>query len=129
MKRKQKENEGKIQSKPIWHYIVDFDGYANSDKRYETRLKDDDGNYLHYDLPEMEKAFLTKEEIKKKIDNKMVWKCKNVKISDVNEQNFHNLLSEFHLRKEKIESISEKEFYTEIEKIERELHDIKLGGN
>lgn len=33
-----------------WCYIVDNDGYANSDKRYLTDLKNEDGSYKHNEL-------------------------------------------------------------------------------
>lgn len=36
----------------IWAYIVDNDGYANSDKRFVTGLKDDNGMWLHNELQE-----------------------------------------------------------------------------
>jgi len=37
------------QSYPIWMYIVDYDGYANSDKRYRTEDRND--------LPELKRLF------------------------------------------------------------------------
>lgn len=36
----------------IWAYIVDNDGYANSDKRFITNLKREDGSWLHDELKE-----------------------------------------------------------------------------
>lgn len=117
MKRKQQENEGRLQSQPIWHYIVDYDGYANSDKRYETRLQDDEGNYLHYDLPHLESSFKDKKETKIKIAERSICKSKLINIDDVNEENFHNLLSEFHLRPIESEKISENEFDKKFEEL------------
>ena len=40
---------GKIKTTPIWHFILDYDGYANSDKRYRTKY--------HDDIPELEEKF------------------------------------------------------------------------
>lgn len=34
----------------IWSYIVDNDGYANSDKRFPTGRKDEEGRWLHDEL-------------------------------------------------------------------------------
>lgn len=34
----------------IYTYIVDNDGFANSDKRFPTNLKSEDGSYLHNEL-------------------------------------------------------------------------------
>ena len=36
----------------VWAYIVDNDGYANSDKRFPTSLRDKDGSWLHNELSE-----------------------------------------------------------------------------
>lgn len=36
----------------VWMYIIDNDGYANSDKRFETNRRDDNGNWLHNELSE-----------------------------------------------------------------------------
>lgn len=38
---------GKFQKDPIWVYIIDNDGYANSDKRFPTRLRGENQQWLH----------------------------------------------------------------------------------
>lgn len=38
---------GKFQRKPVWMYIIDNDGYANSDKRFPTRLRGLGQQWLH----------------------------------------------------------------------------------
>lgn len=38
---------GKFQKDPIWMYIIDNDGFANSDKRFPTRLRDIEQCWLH----------------------------------------------------------------------------------
>lgn len=38
---------GKMQSSPIWMYIIDNDGFANSDKRFPTRLRGKNQEWLH----------------------------------------------------------------------------------
>jgi len=38
---------GKMQSSPIWMYIIDNDGFANSDKRFPTRLRGENQEWLH----------------------------------------------------------------------------------
>lgn len=35
------------QDSPVWGYIVDNDGFANSDKRFRTDRMDENGKYLH----------------------------------------------------------------------------------
>lgn len=39
-----------FKNEKIWCYIVDNDGYANSDKRFPTALKDSNGKWLHDEL-------------------------------------------------------------------------------
>lgn len=39
-----------IQNEEIWFYVVDNDGFANSDKRFATNRKTDDGKWLHDEL-------------------------------------------------------------------------------
>jgi len=46
LRKKQSEDVDKRQTLPIWHFIVDYDGFANSDKRFKTKY--------HDDLPELE---------------------------------------------------------------------------
>ncbi|HVI69386.1 MAG TPA: N-6 DNA methylase [Magnetospirillaceae bacterium] len=93
MQRKQREQVGKIQDSPIWHFILDHDGYANSDKRFLTPK--------HNDIPLLKKSFLNAT-IEKK--------CGLVPMNQVNSSNFHNLLSEFHLRPVEVETKTIDEF-------------------
>lgn len=46
----EKSNLDEIKTERIWMYIVDTDGYANSDKRFRTGNKDVDGKWLHDEL-------------------------------------------------------------------------------
>lgn len=39
-----------IQNEEIWFYIVDNDCFANSDKRFATNRKANDGKWLHDEL-------------------------------------------------------------------------------
>ena len=48
--RKRCYQNGKFQTTPIWMYIIDNDGYANSDKRYPTGLRDENQNWLHNEV-------------------------------------------------------------------------------
>lgn len=40
----------KIQKKPIWFYIIDNDGLANSDKRFQTKLRNNRNGWKHDEL-------------------------------------------------------------------------------
>lgn len=104
MQRKQKEDIGKIQEDPIWHFILDYDGYANSDKRFFTPK--------HNDIPLLEKVFLKGEK---------KGKYGFVSMDKVNKDNFHNLLSEFHLRPIKIEKKTIAEFNDDFDELNKKL--------
>ena len=134
MQKKQKGDE-EIQKTPIWHFILDYDGYANSDKRYITKY--------HDDLPELEDKFdnavnltlqlpkndnyknnfsnfertVNKQEMSEGL---IGYKCKFVAMENINENNFYNLLSEFHLRPYKTKKISKI-------KLDNKLQVIKLN--
>ncbi len=105
MQRKQKENIGKIQEEPIWHFILDYDGYANSDKRFLTPK--------HNDIPLLEKVFL---------NGKMKNKFGFVDMSRVNDNNFHSLLSEYHLRPIRIEKKTINEFNKNFDELNEKLN-------
>lgn len=137
MQKKQEEDIGEIQEFPIWHFIVDYDGFANSDKRYKTKY--------HDDLPELEEKFdgavklarlyLTDRDkfeceranFERKVNSREkeegLWGLKYgyVLMEKVNEDNFHNLLSEFHIRPVRIKKIKEREFDNLIIKVTDKL--------
>ena len=126
-----------IQEFPIWHFIMDYDGFANSNKRYRTKY--------HDDLPELEEKFdeavklarfylsnkerFERERInferevnkREKEEGLTGMKYGYVEMMEVNEENFYNLLSEFHLRNYKVKAITLEEFNQRFETIKREL--------
>lgn len=69
----------------IWCYIVDNDGYANSDKRFPTALKDANGKWLHDEL----QSYIDKDGIKRssKIEQAFETKLEDDKQSYFNEWN------------------------------------------
>jgi len=121
MRKKQKEDVDTFQEFPIWHFIVDYDGFANSDKRYRTKY--------HDDLPELEEKFdeavklanfylSVKERFERergnfereinereKDEGLTGMKFGYVEMVKITDENFHNLLTEFHLRPIKIHEI------------------------
>ena len=141
-----KNVEDDIQKFPIWHFILDYDGFANSDKRYRTKY--------HDDIPELEEKFdgalkvarsyLTdidsfkskRSEYERAVNPREIeeglrgMKYGFVEMSEINESNFFNLLSEFHLRPHETKQITEIEFEQKVSKIEDEISDlIKVGDN
>jgi type I restriction-modification system DNA methylase subunit len=137
MQKKQESERGSFQKTPIWHFIVDYDGYANSDKRYRTKY--------HDDLPKLVEKFngavelaekyttepaefeRARGEFERKVnpleeeDGLSGWKLGFVSMSAVSADNFHNLLSEFYLRPVEVRSVTEDELGEETRKAARTL--------
>lgn len=139
LQRKRSEDIGTVQEFPIWHYILDYDGFANSDKRYRTKY--------HDDMPELEALFdgavklakqfvLNREEFDRKradfereINSREkeegLWGKKSgfVEMKNVTEDNFLNLLSEYYLRPIVTPVITMENFEQAISKISKELNE------
>lgn len=47
---KRSKNSPRFQQSPIWMYIIDNDGLANSDKRYPTKLRNNRNGWLHDEI-------------------------------------------------------------------------------
>jgi type I restriction enzyme M protein len=133
MQKKQKDKIGEFQQFPIWHFIVDYDGYANSDKRYKTKW--------HNDLSELEEKFdgavklarqylsdkerFERERVnfermvneREQSENLYGMKCGYVEMDKIGKHNFHNLLSEFYLRPFEEKKVSVKQFDENLSKI------------
>jgi len=45
-----KKAQTKTQAEPIWMYIIDNDGLANSDKRFPTRLRNNRNGWMHDEI-------------------------------------------------------------------------------
>jgi len=140
MRKKQESKVGEIQEFPIWHFILDYDGYANSDKRYRTKY--------HDDIPELEEKFdgtvrlveifskniikfeQERDNFKREINDRErkegLWGIKYgyVEMDKVNSANFYNLLSEFHLRPYKMRKITMKEFEKKFKEISSEFESL-----
>ena len=132
--------EGEIQKTPIWHFIVDNDGFANSDKRFRTKYDDD--------LPILEDLFDGTVKLIKSYSDKTKFnrerthferdvnerekltglygkKCGYVEMENICEDNFYNLLSEFYLRPIVKKKISHRDFNTSISSILKQIGDLK----
>ncbi len=46
----QSSEESEKAHERVWFYIIDNDGYVNSDKRFPTKRRDNDGRWLHDEL-------------------------------------------------------------------------------
>ena len=137
MQKKQKDHIGDHQNFPIWHFIVDYDGFANSDKRYRTKFHDDlvELESMFYDAIRLSKIFpvdsakfytdFTKYERSvnqlETADGLTGKKCGYVTIDSINTINYHNLLSEYHLRPYEEKKITEAQFESQLAAILSEM--------
>lgn len=143
----QKKDNGNLEKQefPIWSYILDYDGYANSDKRYKTDR--------HNDIPELENLFFDAINLSQKyLSNKSAFeseklkferdvndkekkdglygkKCGYIYPDEINEDNFHNLLSEFHLRPIKVNHISKDEYISELNAMQETIKQLIIDFN
>lgn len=135
LRKKQKDEVGKKQLHPVWNFIVDHDGFANSDKRYRTKWDDD--------LPELSDMFPGAVALAREFSSPLFnqrkleyerfvnereqqedlsgMKAAFVMANEINEGNFHNLLSEFYLRPLSVESVTENEFDKSVMDIKKRL--------
>lgn len=140
MEKKNSKNT-KIQQTPIWMYIIDNDGYANSDKRFQTKLKNADGSWMHDEIT----SWFSKIELVEKVgklesywmnfsdmNNPSEWidekgnpqkitKGGFVKIENIKEDNYFNLLPEYHLRKQESEFILIDDLKTKLNDVEKNI--------
>ena len=139
LQKKLKQNFKEIQKFPIWHYILDYDGFHNSDKRFKTKY--------HNDLPEIEELFKGATELSKHYENDLDYfnhnKCKferkvnerekteglsgdksrYVYIEDILSNNY-NLLSEFYLRNYEIKTMPLNDVKKELNSIKSDLEEL-----
>lgn len=135
--KKKSEKLTKIQKESIWMYIIDNDGFANSDNRFATKLKYKNGSWKHDELSpwvniedgeimpslleERWKSFDDRNKPTEYINElgnvKVVVKGGFVNMKDINHNNYYNLLPEFHLRKISPDYISIDDFDTELTKL------------
>ena len=99
-KRKLDTQRGKIQDNPIWHYIVDNDGFQNGKKRYHINEND---------LPELEAGYRSIA-----IQNKAGF----VKSESLTEDTFFTLCSEHYLRKVRPTEIEKAQFEAILDEVE-----------
>lgn len=126
MRKKQEDESGQIQNYPIYHYIVDYDGYANSDKRYKTKYHDDLGeveekfagavNISKIYVSDRKRFDTERRNFERKVNQRESEegltgvKCAYVEMNSVNDRNYFNLLSEYYLRPYEEKKITKKKF-------------------
>lgn len=134
----------KIQKEPIWMYIIDNDGLANSDKRFPTKLRNNRNGWLHDEISgwvstDGEEMTGLLEERWLKFDDSQtdgtvfqtekgevvkLRKAGYIDVSIIGQTNHYNLLPEFHLRKQKPNYIDIDEFQQELQSIKTEITNV-----
>lgn len=137
---KRSDETTKIQSTPIWMYIIDNDGLANSDKRFPTKLRNNRNGWMHDEIsgwvsPEGEEMAGLLESRWLKFDDKdqngTEWidekgekiklrKGGNLDIKTVLKDNYYTLLPEYYLRPYEAE-------YITLEELDKKISDIKIS--
>ena len=135
----------KIQKEPIWMYIIDNDGLANSDKRFPTKLRNNRNGWLHDEISGwvstegeekvglLEERWLKYDDSSKNgtkwIDGKgLAVKLRKggfVAITKITKQKtYYCLLPEYYLRPFKPNFITAEELSQELDSIAQEIKDL-----
>jgi predicted RNA methylase len=143
---KRSERETKMQSEPIWFYIIDNDGLANSDKRFPTKLRNNRNGWMHDEISgwvstegeEME-GVLEERWLKyddsntkgtKRIDEHGVEhqdrKAGFIPIKKIVEDKFNTLLPEYYLRPYKSKYLTQKDLEQSIKSIEKMIKELEI---
>lgn len=138
--KKRSEKVTKIQSTPIWMYIIDNDGLANSDKRFPTKLRNNRNGWKHDEISGwvstdgiempglLETRWLTFDDV----SNPTKWvdetgavheerKGGHIAISQITGEKYLTLLPEFYLRPYTPNYIAISDFEQEIALLKGEL--------
>ena len=140
--KKRSSKVTKIQETPVWMYIIDNDGLANSDKRFPTKLRNNRNGWMHDEISGwvstdgiempgiLEKRWLKFDDsgegketewIDEKGLKQKARKGGNIEISTILDDHYLTLLPEYYLRPYSPHYIDEKEFDDEIQAIEDEI--------
>ncbi len=141
--KKRNKSITKIQSTPVWMYIIDNDGLANSDKRFPTKLRNNRNGWKHDEISGwvstdgmempglLETRWLTfddKNNPSEWIDEKGVnhkdRKGGQIDINTIMSETYHTLLPEFYLRPYSPHYIQLDDFKAELNSIEKEMESL-----
>lgn len=134
---KRSEKVTKPQKEPVWMYIIDNDGLANSDKRFPTKLRNNRNGWMHDEISGwvstdgdemsgiLEERWMKYDDAKDKgtgwIDEKGVdvklRKGGFINISKIVNDKYYNLLPEYYLRQSEPNFIELSELKKEVSRI------------
>ena len=137
----------KIQTTPVWMYIIDNDGLANSDKRFPTKLRNNRNGWMHDEISGwvstdgiempgiLEKRWLKYDDsgegkqavwIDEKGIKQSARKGGNIEINTILNDHYMTLLPEYYLRPYSPHYIDEQDLKNEIQCIEEEIRRLLL---
>lgn len=141
---KRSEKITKPQKEPVWMYIIDNDGLANSDKRFPTKLRNNRNGWMHDEISGwvstdgdemagiLEERWMKYDDTKDKgtewIDEKGVdiklRKGGFISISKILDDRYNIFLPEYYLRPFEPNFITKEELKQEIKEIEKDLRNL-----
>lgn len=140
---KRSEKVTKPQKKPIWVYIIDNDGLANSDKRFPTKLRNNRNGWMHDEISGwvstdgeemagiLEERWLNFDDSKSKTewtDEKSIKlklrKGGHIKPEIILNDKYHTFLPEYYLRPYQHKFLDLEELNKEIKEIEKMISDL-----
>ena len=145
---KRSNHANRTQNQPIWMYIIDNDGLANSDKRFPTKLRNNRNGWRHDEISGwvstdgeeqpglLEERWLifddaNDEGTEFQTDKGEVVRMRKagfIQPSNLDQENYFNLLPEFHLRKQTQQYLNVNEFRVELANIKSEMSKLVGGG-
>lgn len=138
---KKNKTETKIQKIPIWMYIIDNDGLANSDKRFPTKLRNNRNGWMHDEISGwvstggdemsglLEERWLTFDDsanngtewITEKGEKVKFRKGGKVEMLAINKKSYYSLLPEYYLRPFEPNFITVEQLSDELDNIEKQM--------
>lgn len=139
--QKKNKAETKTQKTPIWMYIIDNDGLANSDKRFPTKLRNNRNGWMHDEISGwvstdgeempglLEERWLTFDDlatngtewITEKGEKVKFRKGGKIEISAINKKSYYSLLPEYYLRPFDPNFITIEQLNIELDSIESQM--------
>ena len=144
--RKRAESLTKIQKSPIWMYIIDNDGLANSDKRFPTKLRNKRNGWKHDEISGwvstdgeemsglLEERWLEYDDLKSKglkwTDEKGIELCMRkggfLPIDKITSDKYITMLPEYYIRPYEPNYISEQELGKAVVALEDLISNFKI---
>jgi len=142
---KRSNMQTQLQEKPIWMYIIDHDGLANSDKRFPTKLRNNKNGWKHDEISgwvdsdgeekpgKLETRWMDYDDSKQggtewvdvNGEKKKLRKAEFLDISKVKKDKFFTLLPEYYLRPYEPDYVTPSDLEEKIKEIKSEVD--KLG--